>query len=210
MDTNTRTDKNFKNLAGFSEEILVHCPHCDKQALVSTVLGRYTVPYPTSNHKLTFTCKNCFKPIAENSWFGNLVISPLSSNCGVCGTTFKGVSRLVKKIQSKIKITCPNCKQERFYQTRCTKTYADTNQATDPYFGLQLWLQSPVDNNTFWAYNHEHLTYLKQYVGAKLRETASGGKYALAWKLPNFIKVAKNREKILKAIGRLERKPLDT
>jgi hypothetical protein len=65
-------------------------------------------------------------------------------------------------------------------------------------------LQIPVDENILWAYNLEHLEYLKNYVGAKLREAASGGKYALAWKLPNFIKLAKNRNKILKAISRLE------
>jgi len=64
----------------------------------------------------------------------------------------------------------------------------------------------PFDDNLLWAYNFGHLDYLKNYVGAKLREAASGGKYALAWKLPNFIRLAKNRARVLKALSRLEAK----
>lgn len=205
METNTRTDKSFKNLASFSEKILVVCPNCNKQALVSTTLGKYTVPYPMWEFHPSFSCNNCFKPIADNSWFGTLIISPSSGNCEHCGSTLKNESKLVKKYQSKMKVTCQICRQEKIYQTKYVKTYADSNQATDPYFGIQLWLQVPFDTNILWAYNFEHLTYLKEYVGAKLREAASGGKYSLVWRLPNFIKIAKNRDRILKAIGRLEK-----
>ncbi len=34
MKTNTRTDKSFKNLASFSEEVLVQCPCCPNKAKV--------------------------------------------------------------------------------------------------------------------------------------------------------------------------------
>ncbi len=105
-----------------------------------------------------------------------------------------------------MKIKCNVCGEEKFYPTVYALTYADSNQATDPYFGLQLWLQIGYDNNILWAYNFDHLNYLKEYVGAKLREAVSGGKYSLARKLPNFIKIAKNRGGILKAINKLEKK----
>jgi hypothetical protein len=206
MENNSRINQSFKNLASFSEEVLVVCPHCNKQALISTKLGKYTVPYPMWGFHSIFSCNHCFKPVADNSWFGTMIISPVDANCGYCGSTLKNESRLVNKFQSKMKIFCKVCKQERIYQAKYVKTYANDKQATDPYFGMQLWLQTSVDDNILWAYNFEHLTYIKEYVEAKLREAVAGGKYSLAWKLPKFIKAAKNRQKILKAIKRLEKK----
>jgi predicted Zn-ribbon and HTH transcriptional regulator len=199
MDTNTRIEKGFKSLSSFSKEILVQCPHCNKKAYVLTEQGD-----KSWDTKSKFRCYNCYKPIDEKSWYGPIVIYPLNAKCGHCGASLK-CERVVKKYQSKMKVKCPACEHEQFYETRYKVTYANNNQATDPYFGLQLWLQLPIDDNILWAYNFEHLNYLKTYVSAKLREATSGSKYSLAWRLPNFIKLAKNREKILKAIERLEK-----
>ncbi|GAC1384181.1 MAG: hypothetical protein NVSMB45_12100 [Ginsengibacter sp.] len=66
-------------------------------------------------------------------------------------------------------------------------------------------MQIPVDNNILWAYNYDHLDYLKTYVSAKLREEHAVTKNSMTQKLPDFIKLAKNRERILKAIERLEK-----
>jgi DNA-directed RNA polymerase subunit RPC12/RpoP len=207
MTTNTRTDKSFKNLASFSKEVLVSCPHCNKRAMVITKFSEYYVPFPMGDdRKSKFRCNNCYKQIDENIWYGPIVISPANRKCGNCGSDLKDEHRLVKKLPKQMKVKCKVCEVEKYYDTKHSLTYANSDQATDPYFGLPLWLQVPFDEHILWAYNFEHLTYLKEYVGAKLREAASGGKYSLAWKLPNFIKVAKNRDKILKAIGRLEKR----
>jgi len=204
METNSRTDKSFKNLASFAEEVLVACPHCKKQATVFAKPGKYTVPYPFT-FEAKFRCDHCYQPIDEKLWYGPITISPINANCGFCGSSL-AFCKTVNKYQDKIEVSCTNCGQEKKYNVHYSLKYADDTQATDPYFGLQLWLQIPVNSNILWAYNAEHLAYLKNYVGAKLREAVSGGKYSLAWKLPNFIKVAKNREKILKAISRMESK----
>jgi DNA-directed RNA polymerase subunit RPC12/RpoP len=204
MNTNPRTDKSFKNLATFANEVLVECPHCKKKAVIIPTLGHHTVPYPIE-FKANFKCNNCYKPINEKLWYGPSIILPKYATCSYCGN--KLTSNLkVNKYQNTIKVKCANCKQENQKAVSYKLTYADSKQAIDPYFGLQLWLQAPFDSNILWAYNLDHLEYLKNYVGAKLREAASGGKYALAWKLPNFIKAAKNRDAILKAITRLESK----
>lgn len=204
MEINSQTDKSFKNLASFADEVLVTCPHCNKRATVLAEQGKSAVPYST-RFKAKFRCNNCYKPIDENLWFGPIVISAANANCGYCGShlTF---NKTVNKYQEKIEVKCQNCEQEKKYDVHYSLTYSDNKQATDPYFGLQLWLQIQVNDNILWAYNFDHLHYLKNYVSAKLRETVSGGKYSLAWKLPNFIKLAKNRDKILKAITRLESK----
>jgi hypothetical protein len=114
--------------------------------------------------------------------------------------------QVFKKCPAEISIRCELCKHEQSYSTQCYKTFSNDKQPTDPHLGLQLWLQSPVGDDIFWAYNYEHLKFLKDYVSAKLREERVVTKYSMTQKLPNFIKLAKNRERILKVIERLEAK----
>lgn len=40
----------------------------------------------------------------------------------------------------------------------------------DPFFCLPVWLQADFSGDLLWAYNLEHLDFLEQHVGAKLRE----------------------------------------
>lgn len=205
MNKNSRADKSFVNLASLSKEVLVRCPHCNKQAAVVSTLSKYYVPHPCRDEsRFRFQCNNCYKPLRDKNWQGSVIIFPVSTVCGNCGSQLQNEKRLVDTYQDKMKIKCHTCQQERLYETNYRLAYANNSQATDPNLGLPLWLQTPVDNHVFWAYNFEHLAYLKQYVGAKLREAPEGGKYSLVWKLPTFVKTAKNRGKILKAIKRLE------
>lgn len=205
MNQNSRADKSFVNLASLSKEVFVCCPHCKKQAVVVSDFSKYYVPYPNPEKTLSkFQCSHCYKPLNEKSWHGSVIIFPATTVCGNCGSQLQNEERTVSKYQDTMKVTCNTCLQERLYETKYRLVYANSHQATDPNLGLPLWLQTTVDNHVFWAYNYEHLAYLKQYVSAKLREAPEGGKYSLVWKLPTFVKTAKNRGKILKAIKRLE------
>lgn len=204
MDTNSRTNKSFKSLISFADEVLVICPYCNARATVSLEPGEVASIFSTSA-KAKFRCNSCYRSIAKNRWFGPLIFSPLNARCGHCGSPLK-FGRILKVYKDKIKAKCQSCNQDKKYDFVCTRTYANAKQATDPYYGLQLWLQTPIDDNILWAYNFEHLEYLKSYVGAKLREAPAGGKYSLVWKLPDFIKLAKNRDKILKGINKLAKK----
>lgn len=76
----------------------------------------------------------------------------------------------------------------------------------DWYFRFPLWLQISCCGETLWAYNLKHLEMLEGYVGAKLRERTNKGRSSFLSKLPKWIKSAKNREEILKAIGKLKEK----
>lgn len=203
METNLRTDKSIKGLWSFSTEIFVQCPHCNKKAIVLTELGEYNINNP-SVAKSKFRCANCYKPINENLWYGTIYISPKFKRCDYCGTALQYAEK-VNKLKDKIEVKCKACKQKKKYEVSFSLTYANNKQATDPYFGLQLWLQLPVDDNIFWAYNYNHLEYLKKYVSAKLREERVMTKHSMTQKLPDFIKLAKNRDKILKSIERLEK-----
>ncbi|MBN1469614.1 MAG: hypothetical protein JW924_12885 [Fusobacteriaceae bacterium] len=74
---------------------------------------------------------------------------------------------------------------------------------------LDLWLKTDCNRKELWAFNEEHLKYLKDYVLAKLREREKDEKTgwfnrSIDSRIPNWIKSSKNREKILKCIQRLE------
>jgi hypothetical protein len=55
-----------------------------------------------------------------------------------------------------------------------------------------------------WAYNAEHLNFLRRYVSAELRERLVMRNTSLASRLPKWIKSAKNRDAALKGLDRLD------
>jgi hypothetical protein len=70
-------------------------------------------------------------------------------------------------------------------------------------FGYELWLQISCCGENLWAYNTAHLGILERYVSAKLRERTKKGRNSFLYKLPGWLKSAKNRDEVLKAIGKL-------
>lgn len=105
-----------------------------------------------------------------------------------------------------LKISCSRCGKERNYKPVRERVFAGSHQATDPYCGLPLWLQADFNNYVLWAYNSEHLQYLKAYIGARLREKNGQSFRTLAQKLPAFLREAKHRDALLKLITKLEKK----
>lgn len=77
----------------------------------------------------------------------------------------------------------------------------------DPHFRLPLWLTvSCCGGHTLWVWNVEHLDVLEGYIGARLRERGpveGHGRASMLEKLPTWMKLAKNRDELLKAIDRL-------
>jgi hypothetical protein len=76
----------------------------------------------------------------------------------------------------------------------------------DWYFRLPLWLEISCCGELIWAYNLKHLEMLEKYVAAKLRERTKKGRSSFLSKLPKWIKSARNRDEILRAIGKLKGK----
>lgn len=70
-----------------------------------------------------------------------------------------------------------------------------------------LWLRTETRHGEIWAYNLEHLDLLRRFVAADLRERAPwyehGRKMTYVARLPAWIKSAKNRDEVLRAIDRL-------
>ncbi|MFF8848208.1 hypothetical protein ACF08N_37010 [Streptomyces sp. NPDC015127] len=85
--------------------------------------------------------------------------------------------------------------------------FTGNGQACDPYFQVPLWLQLETRHGWLWAYNLEHLELIRQFVQAPLRERAPwhdrGRKMTLIARLPAWIKRAKNRAEVLRAVERI-------
>ena len=83
----------------------------------------------------------------------------------------------------------------------------ETYDAGAPPFGARLWLEAECcGGKRLWALNGEHLEYLSAYVAEMQRERefpSPPGNRQLAYKLPRWMKLAKNRDEIIRVIDRL-------
>ncbi|WP_086821218.1 hypothetical protein [Allokutzneria sp. NRRL B-24872] len=85
------------------------------------------------------------------------------------------------------------------------------SELCDPFdLGLRLHLQVPCCGEVLWAFNHAHVDFLESYVDASLRErylpeppAPPAYRMTMAAKLPAWIKRAKNRDHVLRALARL-------
>jgi hypothetical protein len=106
------------------------------------------------------------------------------------------------------RLVCRGCGLSRVWSGRLVALSCGTRQsATNPYFGMPLWLQHETRHGWLWAYNLEHLDLIRRFVQASLRERApwydTGQRMTLVARLPAWIKRAKNRDEILRAVGRI-------
>lgn len=184
----------------YLREISVECPKCSKEAF-ATVDNSWRL----NNAKLK--CFHCmFSQSTDDLIRYNLIVK---RNCDNCGKTIEILVPNQKERANTITAPCPNCGVTRTFEPRNEAyhlAYPEQGKANDPIFSLPLWFQTEVKGNLFWAFNREHLQEIKNYVGAKLRERQTLTHTTMVEKLPTFIKEAKNRSQILKAIERLEQK----
>jgi hypothetical protein len=78
----------------------------------------------------------------------------------------------------------------------------------DPYLRLPLRLQARTRHGVLYAYNAVHLDWIEAFVAAPLRERriATGrANRSIASRLPAWVKAAKNREDVLRALARMRR-----
>ncbi|MFI8215740.1 hypothetical protein [Streptomyces sp. NPDC085932] len=106
------------------------------------------------------------------------------------------------------RLICRACGLSRVWSGRRVSLTAGTAApVTDPYFGMPLWLQVETRHGWLWAYNLEHLDLIRRFVQASLRERApwydTGQNMTLVARLPAWMKAAKNRDEISRAVGRL-------
>lgn len=182
----------------YKHEYLVECPNCKREALV-TDFHSYD-----NNGKLV--CNNCNRiEYASGLIRYNAIVN---RHCDNCGNKIEATIPNNKEKVEELTIPCQHCGIVRTYKPRNEQyklVYKNSGKG-DSVFNLPLWFQCEVRENLFWAYNKEHLVEIKNYVSSKLRERQNMTRTTMVERLPNFIKDAKNRSSIIKAIDRLLKK----
>ena len=110
---------------------------------------------------------------------------------------------------SVLHVACPYCGATmpgEVHKTAEAFSYiADIQNGREPYFGLELWFLTSFQGKPVWALNREHLAYLIDYLSADLREKPLGrAKKTQSDSLPTFMKTAKNRERIVKLLKKMQ------
>jgi hypothetical protein len=122
---------------------------------------------------------------------------------------FLDTGDLIYELDDEFLVVCPKCSRKAKVLASEIASEKINNKlfgGFDWYFRLPLWLEISCCGETLWAYNLRHLEILEDYVSAKLRERTKKGRNSFLSKLPNWIKSAKNRREVLKAIGKLKEK----
>lgn len=119
------------------------------------------------------------------------------------------------------RVTCTHCAYSKTASRRASQRrpmpwwrtdwwgeYRQQAGAIDPLFGLPLWLQTPCCGHVLWAYNADHLDFLEGYIAATIRERqgGKGNHHGIAVRLPRWMKLAKHRPELLKAIQKLQQR----
>lgn len=135
------------------------------------------------------------------------------NQCKACRRFYRvDINDKHKQHFTSLHVACPYCgylMSGTVHKTAKAYHYTgEIKQGREPYFGLELWFLTHVDNKVVWAINPDHLTYLITYLGADIREKAR--EYtALKTQgdhLPTFMKTSKNRDKMVKVLKELQKK----
>jgi hypothetical protein len=105
------------------------------------------------------------------------------------------------------RLTCEKCSYAKLWQARAFSR-APGELAQDDYFHLPLYLQAECSQGVLWAYNMDHLEYLKTWLEAPLRARRMDAQFG--WsnggflsRLPRWVKLAKNRAKVTEALKKM-------
>lgn len=132
-----------------------------------------------------------------------MVVCPQCAQCADIVT----IARETKP--QRAKLTCLHCGYNA--QKQWTKLKKKPSVPTDFYFHLPLWLQYPCEGHRLWAYNVEHLQYLRDFIAADLRVQRKYGGYSwdcysVVGRLPRCAQLATNRDKVLAIMDKMLKK----
>lgn len=203
-------DRKFYDLRYHSfsslSDITVVCPKCEKAGVVHLDRERGVA---------RFQCNSCYaeKEVPP----GGRYAFEVTGQCTSTGRFFRSAVPETKVHGPKVRIPCRFCEETVVgdvmdNRSRQPLLLERIKNAEDPYFHYPLYFQTSFRGRTIWAMNREHLQYLIDYLSADLRtvEPDFHEKYrtmrSQSDMLPAFMKTAKNRAGIVKALTKLQKK----
>lgn len=185
-------------LAAYADQVAIVCPRCGAAAWITAAWQPYA-------WRALLRCRCGLRLDETSPWQGPSELSG-SRACGGCGHKWVGVRRMLAQPPQHPPATLEGC------CARCAwrgpvpvhaRPLRD-GSAVDPHFGLPLLLQEPTRAGLLWAYNARHLQTLATFASAPLRERRGAGNRSLFSRLPLWMKLARHRPLLLRAVRRLQ------
>jgi hypothetical protein len=191
----------------YADRVAVRCHRCDTPGWVTG---------PTDSRR--FRCLGCSEALdggcgcgrcRPSAWVGPVRYSGYRP-CGYCGHKWVSAEVHRARATAPLRTLAADCSQcGRSSEVDVTLSRWRGNEAIDPDFGLPLRLVEKTAAGLLWAYNAEHLQALHDYATATLRE-GSGHHRSMFSRLPQWMKLARNRVLLQRAVERLQRRLLAT
>lgn len=190
----------FSRYSAATTGLHVKCPHCNNLGIVKM-----------DDDYFYFQCSSCGKRKQKEKIQYRYQISEMCENCE---RHFKLDITDKKQIHFKqLNVHCPDCQtikkgEVQKIEKKCFD-YGEIENGIEPFFNYPLFYQTEFDGKIIWAINREYLVYLIEYVEADIREKGERayqdfcGIETQSDHLPKFIKLAKNRDAIVKLLKRL-------
>ncbi|MDV9042053.1 hypothetical protein [Stenotrophomonas sp. RAC2] len=189
-----------RSLQAFADRVAVCCHRCDTPGWVIASWEPY-------RWTARFRCTACSAALDSGDWVGTVCILGRQP-CGFCGHQWLHVRRRIPvgmPAPASFPARCAQCDRSTEV-TVSTRPLRDAEPA-DPHFGLPLRLVESTRAGLLWAYNAEHLQALHAYASATLREHR-GHHRSMFSRLPQWMKLARNRVLLQRAVERLQRRLL--
>ncbi len=108
-----------------------------------------------------------------------------------------------------VKFICLKCAHRATWPSkRWQSDFVNFNPSNgyEPYFGCQLYFQEKVGQEILMVFSRTHAEELAEYIEAEDRPSPGNSKWAMVNRLPKWVKLAKNRTSVLRALSRIQAK----
>ena len=190
--------------------VCVVCPKCQGMGIIKgeREIGKHY-------HRNTyFKCTSCYdSQMCTNTKYKYQA----NAVCNKCERYIKSDIGEEYRGHKVLNVVCPHCKAvvpARTQQIEAGHVHpygisVSAISALEPNFGYELYFLSSYKGKAVFAINRRHLQYLIDYIEADLRESPREGRipYSVkghSYQLPKFMKLAKNRGKVLKILRQLQ------
>lgn len=207
-----------RHLGAFlAEGCRVLCPKCGRPGDVAYV------PVESRRWRASFRCGGCALALesapayfyeqrrfaTDAPWYGDYCARGARA-CGYCGGRWvRAQAQRVfdgRPLPTVLEAECPQCGRQQAVTVEWVR-HPDAAAGREPLFGLPLALTESLGRaRTLWAFNAAHLSELKRFVAATLRERSGAAGMSYFARLPAWLTSARMRPAVLKAIARLEQR----
>ena len=103
-------------------------------------------------------------------------------------------------------LTCKSCMYRKIWdESKDHMHFINFNysEGIEPYFGYQLTNHINIKGNPLSIFSPKHALDIAEYIEAEDRPNPENAKWSMVNRLPKWVKLAKNRKIVLKALSKV-------